>query len=203
MNITITTPPTPTFTPLGPFCQNATPGILPTNSNNFPSISGTWSPAVINTSIVGTQVYTFTPSSGLCGTTTTMNITITAPPTPTFAPIGPYCQNTSPGVLPSNSNNFPSISGTWSPPVINTSTVGTQVYTFTPTAGQCGTNANINVTITSPPLSTFTQLGPYCQNAAPDMLPTISTNSPPVTGTWITCSDQYIRRRFFGIHIYA
>ena len=53
----------------------ATAPALPTTSNN--GITGTWSPATINTATVGTTTYTFTPAAGQCGTTTTMSIVIT------------------------------------------------------------------------------------------------------------------------------
>ena len=49
---------TPTFTQLGPYCLNATPAALPTSSTNNPAITGTWSPAAINTSILGNTTYT-------------------------------------------------------------------------------------------------------------------------------------------------
>ncbi|MBK8347579.1 MAG: gliding motility-associated C-terminal domain-containing protein, partial [Saprospiraceae bacterium] len=200
MIITITTPPTPTFTQLGPYCQNTTPGTLPLSSTNSPPITGTWSPSTISTTTVGTQVYTFTPTAGQCATSTTMSITITAPPTPTFTQLGPYCQNTTPGTLPTSSTNSPPITGTWSPSVISTATVGTQVYTFTPSAGQCATTTTMSITITAPPTPTFTQLGPYCQNATPGVLPTSSTNSPPITGTW---SPSVINTSSVGTQTYT
>ena len=91
MSIVITTQVTPTFTQIGPLCQNATAPALPTTSNN--GITGTWSPATINTATVGTTTYTFTPAAGQCGTTATMSIVITTQITPTFTQIGPLCQN--------------------------------------------------------------------------------------------------------------
>jgi hypothetical protein len=178
------TPPTPTFTQLGPYCQNATPDVLPTSSTNVPPILGTWSPAVINTAITGSQVYTFTPNPGECGTSTTMTITVTPNVLPTFTQLGPYCQNATPDVLPTSSTNAPPILGTWSPAVINTTIPGSQVYTFTPNPGECGTSTTMTVTVTPNILPTFTQLGPYCQNSTPGILPINSTNSPPITGTW-------------------
>ena len=82
---------TPTFTQIGPLCQNSTAPALPTSSNN--GITGTWSPATINTATVGTTTYTFTPAAGQCATTATMNIVITTQITPTLTQIGPLCQN--------------------------------------------------------------------------------------------------------------
>lgn len=65
--ITVTNSATPTFGPIGPFCFGAAPTVLPATSTN--GVSGTWSPAVINTTIVGTTNYTFTPAAGGCGGT--------------------------------------------------------------------------------------------------------------------------------------
>ncbi len=184
MNVTITALVVPTFTQLGPYCQNATPGILPLVSNNSATISGTWSPSAIATSTVGSQTYTFTASAGQCANSIAMDITVTAPVVPTFTQLGPYCQNATPGILPLVSNNSATISGTWSPSAIATSTVGTQIYTFTASAGQCASSTTMDVTVTAPVVPTFTQLGPYCQNATPGILPLVSNNSATITGTW-------------------
>ena len=184
VTLIINTLPPPTFTQLGPYCLNSNPGILPTISNNTTTINGTWSPATISTSTVGSQTYTFTPNAGQCATSTTMNVTITALVVPTFTQLGPYCQNATPGILPLVSNNSATITGTWSPSAISTSTVGTQTYTFTASAGQCASSTTMDVTVTAPVVPTFTQLGPYCQNATPGILPLVSNNSATITGTW-------------------
>ena len=72
--ITVTSPSTPTFTQVGPYLSGASIPALQTTSTN--GVSGTWSPAISNTT---TTTYTFTPSVGQCGTTTTMTITINQP----------------------------------------------------------------------------------------------------------------------------
>ena len=74
MTITVNPIVTPTFTTVASSCANATLAALPTTSNN--GISGTWSPALNNTT---TTTYTFTPNAGQCANTTTQTITITAP----------------------------------------------------------------------------------------------------------------------------
>ncbi|MEJ7740597.1 MAG: T9SS type B sorting domain-containing protein [Chitinophagaceae bacterium] len=176
MSITIGTSVTPTFTQIGPLCQNTTPPALPATSDN--NITGAWSPATINTSTVGTATYTFTPSSG-CATTATMSITIGTSVTPTFTQIGPLCQNTTPPALPATSDN--NITGAWSPATINTSTVGTATYTFTPSSG-CATTATMSITIGTSVTPTFTQIGPLCQNTTPPALPATSDNN--ITGAW-------------------
>ena len=136
---------TPTFTQIGPLCQNSTAPALPSFSNN--GISGTWSPATINTSTAATTTYSFTPNAGQDATPVTMDIMITTQSTPGFVQIGPLCQNTTDAVLPVTSLN--GITGTWSPATINTSTAGTTTYTFTPTAGQCAVPVTMNIVIES------------------------------------------------------
>ena len=178
MSITVNPNVVPVFTALGPYCQNATPGTLPTTSTN--GITGTWSPAVISTTTLGTQTYTFTPTVGLCATTTTMSITVDPNVVPVFTALGPYCQNATPGTLPTTSTN--GITGTWSPAVISTTTLGTQTYTFTPTVGLCATSTTMSIIVNPNVVPVFTALGPYCQNATPGTLPTTSTNG--ITGTW-------------------
>ena len=87
----------PIFTQLGPYCVGATPGTLPTTSNN--GIAGTWDPATINTSVAGTTTYTFTPTLA-CLPPVTMDIVVNSKTTPTFTQLGPYCVGATPGILP-------------------------------------------------------------------------------------------------------
>ena len=154
MNIVITTLITPTFTRVGPLCQNSTAPTLPGTSNN--GITGVWSPATISTATAGTTTYTFTPAAGQCATPVTMNIVITTQITPTFTQLGPLCQNLTAPTLPGTSNN--GITGVWSPATINTATAGTTTYTFTPAAGQCALPFTMNIVITTLMTPTFTQL---------------------------------------------
>jgi gliding motility-associated-like protein len=139
---TINDPIVPTFTQLGPYCQNATPDALPTTSNN--GVTGTWN-AAISTASATTTTYTFTPTAGLCATQATMDVVIIAPTVPTFTQLGPYCQNSSAGTLPTTSTN--GVTGTWNA-AISTASATTTTYTFTPTAGLCATTATMDVTIT-------------------------------------------------------
>lgn len=67
-------PLTPVFTPIAPICQNTTPPVLPFTSAN--GITGTWSPSTIDTSVLGTTIYTFTPDFGQCASIVTMAITV-------------------------------------------------------------------------------------------------------------------------------
>jgi len=67
---------TPTFTQIGPFCPGASFS-LPTSSNNTLAITGSWSPAIDNST---TTEYTFTPDAGQCATTTKMTVVIISAP---------------------------------------------------------------------------------------------------------------------------
>ena len=75
MTIAVNSDITPTFTPIAAICAGETILALPTTSNN--NIAGTWSPSLNSNT---TTTYTFTPNSGLCTTTATMTIIVTALP---------------------------------------------------------------------------------------------------------------------------
>lgn len=163
---------TPTFAAVGPYCSGAVIPALPTTSQN--GITGTWAPAINNTS---TTTYTFTPTAGQCATTQTLTITINSNITPTFASVGPYCSGSFIPALPTTSQN--GITGTWSPAINNAATT---TYTFTPTAGQCATTTTLTITVSPNITPTFTQAGPYCAAANIPALPTTSLNG--YTGSW-------------------
>ncbi|MFB9088660.1 T9SS type B sorting domain-containing protein, partial [Flavobacterium paronense] len=75
-----------TFNPVGPICSGSPLSPLPTLSNE--GVTGTWSPALNNTS---TTTYHFTPSAGLCASGS--NLTITVYSLPQITAISPlyYC----------------------------------------------------------------------------------------------------------------
>ena len=186
IDIEITNSITPVFASIGPLCLGGAAPSLPSSSINSPSITGTWNPSTINTNTVGITTYTFTPNTGQCAGTTSIDIEITNSITPTFAAIGPFCQNTPTVLLPQSSSNLPSISGTWTPFIsVNTTNVGTTTYTFTPDAGQCASITTVDIEINAPNTTpTFAQLGPICLNAIAPNLPTSSTNTTAITGSW-------------------
>ncbi|MFT3933164.1 MAG: gliding motility-associated C-terminal domain-containing protein [Chitinophagaceae bacterium] len=69
MSVRVNTAITPIFAQIQPICSGTTLAPLPTTSTN--GISGTWSPALNNTT---TTTYTFTPSTGQGASSTTMTI---------------------------------------------------------------------------------------------------------------------------------
>ncbi len=173
-----TNPQTPVFNIEDEYCVGETPDNLPTTSDN--GITGAWVPTSINTSSPGTVNYVFTPTPGQCAVPFTLIVTVTANITPTFSFQTDYCQNETPDILPGTSDN--GVTGTWSPPVINTSMPGTINYTFTPNPGQCAVPVTIPVQVDPLIIPTFSINDQYCQGDAPDILPGTSGNG--VTGTW-------------------
>lgn len=81
----------PTFSIDADYCINESPATLPGTSSN--GISGSWSPAVINTSTPGSSAYTFTPNAGSCANPFVLNVTVNPLPTVTLSadPV-PLCE---------------------------------------------------------------------------------------------------------------
>lgn len=175
-SLTVNAPTTPTFNAVAPVCQGSTAPTLPTTSTN--GINGSWAPAV-STASVGTSTYTFTPTAGQCASTTTINVTVNAPTNPTFNPVSPACQGSTPPTLPTTSTN--GINGSWAP-AVSTASAGASTYTFTPAAGQCASTTTISVTVNAPTNPTFNPVASVCQGATPPTLPTTSTNG--INGSW-------------------
>jgi gliding motility-associated-like protein len=174
---------TPTFNPIPAICEGSAAPTLPSSSTNSPPITGTWSPATVNTSTPGTQVFTFTPTAGQCAiNTATLSVTVNPRVTPTFAAYpSTVCQNSTAPALPTSTNG---ISGTWNPTTINTSTTGTKTSTFIPAAGQCVsvTPVTISVNVVQNVAPTFTPIAPFCAGTAAPSLP--ATSIEGFSGTW-------------------
>ena len=140
------------------------------------------------TSTPGTYIYSVSSVNvGACANPITLqaaSVTVSSNITPTFTAVGPYCNGASIPALLTTSTN--SIVGTWSPAINNVATTAavTTNYTFTPTAGAgiCATTATMPIVVNPNTTPLFTQLGPYCQGATPDLLPTTSNNT--IGGTW-------------------
>lgn len=171
---------TPLFTLGGNLCQGQVPPVLPATSNDVPPITGTWNPAIINTSTLGSTFYEFIPTAGQCVSALPSRLSFTVVPivTPNFLAILPFCDGFPAPVLETTSLN--GVTGTWDPPVINNSTSGT--YVFEPTSDQCAVGQVINVTIIARTIPTFAPVASFCKNTIAPILPTASLNGIP--GTW-------------------
>lgn len=178
----------PNLVPLFPFgssqniCNGSAVPTLPTTSTN--GITGTWSPATVSNQNSGT--YTFTPTPGLCATTTSFSVTIdpNIPPTFAFGSSLTICAGGTVPSLPNSSTN--GITGTWSPSTVDNQNSAT--YTFTPTTGLCATTATYTVTVNPniPPTFSFGNTLTICANGSVPTLPATSTNG--ITGTWSPAS---------------
>lgn len=186
--VTINPLTTPTFTQIPNICQNSVAPTLPTTSTNTLGISGTWN-AAIATSVPGTFTFTFTPTAGQCASIATMQVIVAPLPVATFIyDSSTYCKTGANPVLSYTgvgvAGVFSSTAGLTLDPTtgainLATSTSGNYVITNTITSSGCGViTATFAITITSPPVATFSYFeSPYCQN---------STNPSPIfTGSGI------------------
>ena len=65
-------------------------------------------------------------------------------------------------------------------PALNNTT--TTLYTFSPSAGQCATEATMTITVNTNAIPNFAQVAPICSGATLNMLPTTSING--IGGSW-------------------
>ena len=136
----------------------------------------------------GTVIYNVTPVvSGCAGMaqsiTVFVNAQATIPPTFNAIPLI-YCLNATPPILPNSSTNSPPIIGTWSPPTINTSTVGNATYTFIPPVNGCVFYPpfSTTITVTNGFKPDFDDPISFCIGTIP---PILSSTSPVgITGAW-------------------
>ncbi len=198
VSITVTVLPnvTPTF-PFGTTLSICSGGTVPTlTSPSTNGITGTWSPSIVSNTASG--VYTFTPTTGLCATTTTFTVTVNPNITPTF-PFGTSLTICSGGVVPTlTSPSTNGITGTWSPSVVSNTASG--VYTFTPTSGLCATTTTFTVTVNpniTPTFSFGTTLT-ICSGGTVPTLTSPSTNG--ITGTW---SPSVVSNTASGVYTFT
>jgi gliding motility-associated-like protein len=175
------------------------PGESVTLTANIPgnpsTVSYLWSPGgettqSITVSPISSTTYTVSASGfGINGApisnSATSSVTVNAPINPTFSQILPFCNNSVvTAVLPTNSTNLPPIPGTWNPPTVSSSTVGSQVYTFTPTNIYCANTATMTVITIPNVTASVNPINTLCINSVAPILQTTSTNTIPYQGTW-------------------
>lgn len=178
VTITVNNQIVPNFPTALTICSGGTVPVLFNTSPN--GISGIWSPSVVSNT--NSAVYTFTPNSGQCASSVQFSVTVSnGNVVPTFGLIGPFCAGvilTDPP-LPLISSN--GITGQWSPAFNNQQTTN---YTFIPNAGQCATQASLEIVINPNVTPIFSPVGPFCagENIS-DPLPLLSENG--ILGHWI------------------
>lgn len=195
LTVIVTPLATPTFSTIPSIvCQGASAPVLPLISSNVIPIIGTWSPAIVDTSILGNVIYTFTPSLGQCTSVTLTTAAIKIDPviTPNFAIIPPLCSGKVAPVLTNTSPN--GIVGAWLPAIISNTISGN--YVFTPSPNQCATTQTLNVLITPKTVTNFPVIPAFCSGTTAPILATTSPNG--ITGTWLppiisnTVSGSYV-----------
>jgi gliding motility-associated-like protein len=200
INITVGNNIVPDFEANSSICLGATPPQLNTTSPN--GITGTWNPATIDNTVSGS--YTFTPNPSQCAVSQTINIsvleadvTINGPTTlcsgqTTAINLTAADPNTtfSWTATSSDAAGFANGSGNTINQTLTYSGtgVGTVVYAITPNLNGCdGTTETVTLTIN--PQETIVLTFPtlpttYCLNSVAPALPTSSSNTLPVNGTW-------------------
>jgi gliding motility-associated-like protein len=126
-DVTITAGTIATFNSIT-LCEGDSNTQLPLTS--LEGFTGTWNAATIDSSIVGTSTYTFTPTGGQCAAQGTLTVVVVAKEAVTFESLE-ACANASVD-FPTVSVEGYELSGSWSPSSINTSSVGSETYVFTP-----------------------------------------------------------------------
>lgn len=162
LSLTVNPITTPTFVQVEPYCQNATPAILPTTSDN--GILGTWIPATISSATVGTATYTFTPTSTTsptCAAVTTMAVTINSLPNVILALFNSVCDTA--GLV--NLTGGSPAGGTYSGTSISNNSFNTAIglgtypitYNFSDNNG-CSSSATSNLTVIDCSGASFVEL---------------------------------------------
>ena len=181
----------PQFAQIAPICVNSQAPALPTTSMD--GVTGSWSPPVIETQIVGTDLYLFTPDAGQCASSQTISITVSSSIEPTFAfSSSTVCSGNAP-VLPTVSTN--GISGTWSPSTVTTS--GT--YTFTPDPNQCATTATTTFQVNPAPTAMFSFSSMTVCEGTPVVISILGTPNSTVTYSYNSSFNQTITLDSNGI----
>ena len=151
INLTVNALPTVSIDGDDEICVGATTQLSPTTGGIWSSsddTKATVTDAGLVTGVAaGTATFTFTEDATGCSATTSA-VTVNAKTVSTFsfADLLTYCSDETPVLLPGNSTNTPSITGSWTPAVIDM-TPGTTTYTFHPDPSQCATDKTITVTV--------------------------------------------------------
>ncbi len=159
MDITIDAPSiVPTFTQISNICESNVAPTLPAQSTNGTPITGVWSPATINTSVVGTVTYTFTPNVGQCALPTTMDVTVLATPVAHVLSNQSSCDSYVLPVLPANNTYYTGSNGSGNMLAAGSSVNTSQTIYILASSGttpNCTSQSSFVVTITDSPVLTL------------------------------------------------
>ena len=197
------TPPTATISYATPFCSSITAAqtVTLTGTGTFTggtysstaglSINATTGAITPSTSTPGlyTVTYTIAASGGCPSVMATTGVTITSLLVPTFNAVAPICSGATLNALPTTSLN--GITGTWSPALSNT-TIGSTVYTFTPTAGQCASSTQLTIIVNPLPTPVVTGPAPVCQTIGTNYSTYSTPNVAGNTYSWTVTNGTIV-----------
>lgn len=157
-----TGPPSTTITPVGPFCTTSPPIQLQSvNMGGTWSGPGTSSSGMFNPATAGPGTHTITYSLGTnpCNSTSTINITVTSPPTVNIITTDVTCNGSCDGIADAG---IVGATYLWSPGGQTTQTItGLCPGNYSVTVTQNGCSSTSNTTINQPPIVTT---GPISHN---------------------------------------
>lgn len=143
INVTVTPTLTPDFAPIAPICNGAVVPVLNTTSPN--GISGTWQPATIDPTQTGN--YVFTPTTGQCANTQTLEVIISS--NPVFDVTG-ACVNGSYTLTVTSATDFTGATFIWRDPLGNIVGGNQPTLVVTQTGNHTVEITNLGCTTTSP-----------------------------------------------------
>ncbi len=181
LNVTVTPLVTPTFAAITPLCSGATAPVLPTTSTN--GIAGTWNPATVSNTTSGT--YTFTPTSGLCASATTLNVTVN----PIVTPVINCGNSTATTVI----FNWAAVAGATGYTISYTINGGAannigSIVPNTYTVNGLTANDNVNITVTPTGTGCFGPASLTCV-AVPCNAPSVTLSSAAGTNSQTICNN--------------
>lgn len=104
---------------------------------------------------------------------------------PDFATIPAFCSGSTAPILSTTSPN--GITGSWNPSIISNTAGGNYIFTPDTLLFPCANTQTLSVAVTTAVTPTFASIPTtYCQSTTAPIivLPTSSTNTPAITGTW-------------------
>ncbi len=185
ITVVINAGPIVSITPAGPFCEDDSPQTLSASPGG-----GTWGGAAnaggqIDPTSLGvgnhTVTYDYTDGNG-CSNSDQFTVVITAAPTVSITPAGPFCEDDPQQTLSATPSGgawggAANASGQIDPVTLG---IGTHIvtYNYTDPSG-CSDSDQISIVINAAPSVSITPAGPFCSND-----PTQTLVGTPSGGTW-------------------
>ncbi len=170
----------PEFEPIASLCEAGPAPELSTTSLN--GLLGTWTPATIEMSLVGSSTYTFVPNME-CAESIILEVTVNPVEDLVFDGIVDLCQGTEAPTLPQVDQAGESISGIWDPAEIDVETVGLQEFYFYP-EDPCQEAQIYTVLVEALEEPAFEVPTEFCLGSQAFELPLTTTEGDVAAGSW-------------------